>query len=50
MPATVYAPPGVICTLVDSTGCDEGEAPAPRIATVYSPAVDLLVRGDGAVG
>ena len=39
MPATVYAPPAVICTLVDSTGCDEGEAPAPRIATVYSPAV-----------
>ena len=38
MPATVYAPPGVICTLVDSTGCDEGEAPDPRIATVYSPA------------
>ena len=21
------------------TGCDEGEAPTPRIATVYSPAV-----------
>ncbi len=38
MPATVYAPPGVICTLVDSTGCDEGEALAPRMATVYSPA------------
>jgi len=37
MPATVNAAPGVICTLADSTGCDDGAAPAPRMATVYSP-------------
>src|SRR5215469_9074348 len=39
MPATVYAPPGVMCTLVDRTGGDDGLAPAPRMATVYSPGV-----------
>src|SRR5262249_62417831 len=44
MPATVNARPGVICTLVDSTGCDEAGAPAPRMATVYSPAFTLSYR------
>ena len=38
MPATVYAPPGAMCTLVDSTGAEAGAAPAPRMATVYWPA------------
>ncbi len=37
MPATVYVFPVATLTVVDSTGLEPAGAPAPRMATVYSP-------------
>src|SRR3984885_6101974 len=36
-PATVYASPETTSMVVDRTGFDEADAPAARMATVYSP-------------
>jgi len=50
MPATVYAPPAVICTLVDSNRLRRGRGRSPRASPRCVLARGhLLVRGDGAV-
>src|SRR5262249_58105183 len=44
-PATVYAAPGATRTLADRTGGEVAFAPAPRMATVYSPLASFSYGG-----